>query len=91
MDNRNDGLWQGGPWEQPSPAFPAPPAVRIPPAARVSRRPVLRLRKKRRRWPWFLGLAALIGLLCLSVVLLDRYFSVRPFIRVPFRCPDGSP
>ena len=84
MDNRNDGLWQGGPWEQPSPAFPAPPAVRIPSAARVSRRPVLRLRKKRRRWPWFLGLAALIGLLCLSVVLLDRYFSVRPFIRVPF-------
>ena len=33
MDNRNDGLWQGGPWEQPSPVFPDPPAVRIPPAA----------------------------------------------------------
>lgn len=75
MDNRNDGLWRGGPWEQPSPVFPDPPAVRIPAAARVSRRPVLRLRKKRRKWPWFLGLAALIGLICLSAVLLDRYFS----------------
>ncbi len=76
MDNRND-LWQGGSWEQPSPVFPDPPAVRIPAAARVSRRPVLRVRRKRRRWPWFLGLAALIGLICLSVVLLDRYFSAR--------------
>lgn len=74
MDNRND-LWQGGPWERPSPVFPDPPAVRIPAAARVSRRPVLRVRRKRRRWPWFLGLAALIGLICLSVLLLDRYFS----------------
>lgn len=84
MDNRNDGLWQGGPWEQPSPVFPDPPAVRIPAAARVSRRPVLRVRRKRRRWPWFLGLAALIGLICLSTVLLDRYFSARPSIRAPF-------
>ena len=75
MDNRNDGLWQGGPWEQPSPAFPNPPPVRIPAAARVSRRPVLRLRRNRRKWPWFLGLAALIGLICLSAVLLDRYLS----------------
>lgn len=86
MDNRNDGLWQGGPWEQPSPVFPSPPAVRIPPAARVSRRPVLRVRKKRRKWPWFLGLAALIGLICLSAVLLDRYFPSS--IRSPF--PSGG-
>lgn len=76
MENRNEGLWQGGPWEQPAPVFPDPPAVRIPAAARVSRRPVLRLRKKRRRWPWFLGLAALVGLICLSAVLLDRYFTL---------------
>ena len=76
MNDYNRDLWQGGPWEQPSPAFPDPPAVRIPAAARVSRRPVLRLRRKRRRWPWFLGLAALIGLICLSAVLLDRYFSL---------------
>lgn len=76
MNDYNRDLWQGGPWEQPSPVFPDPPAVRIPAAARVSRRPVLRLRRKRRRWPWFLGLAALIGLICLSAVLLDRYFSL---------------
>ncbi len=84
MDNRNDGLWKGGPWEQPSPVFPNPPAVRIPAAAQVSRRPVLRVRRKRRKWPWFLGLAALIGAICLSTVLLDRYFSTRPSIRAPF-------
>lgn len=84
MDNRNDGLWQGGPWEQPSPAFPDPPAVRIPAAARVSRRPVLRTRRKRRKWPWFLGLAALVGLICLSVLMLDQYLSGRPLIRDRF-------
>ena len=76
MDNRNDGLWQGGPWEQPSPAFPDPPAVRIPRA--VSRRPVLRVRR-RRRWPWFLGLVSLISVICLSVIFmkyqLPRRFS----------------
>ena len=72
MDNRNDGLWQGGPWEQPSPVFPNPPAIRIPAGALVSRRPVLRVRRKRKRWPWFLGILALIGAICLSVLLLDR-------------------
>ena len=72
MDNRNDGLWQGGPWEQPSPVFPDPPAVRIPKAA--SRRPVLRTRRRRRKWPWFLGLLALIAVICVSTILLDQYF-----------------
>lgn len=36
-------LWKGGPWEQPSPSYPTPPAVVIPP-----RRPCV-LRPKRRR------------------------------------------
>lgn len=27
MDNRSDGLWQGGPWEQPARPFSPPPAV----------------------------------------------------------------
>ena len=40
MDNQNDGLWQGGPWEQLSPVFPTPPPVCIPAADRT-RRPVL--------------------------------------------------
>lgn len=84
MNDQNRDLWRGGPWEQPSPVFPDPPSVRIPAAARVSRRPVLRVKRKRRKWPWFLGLAALIGLICLSAVLLDRYFSTHPSIRAPF-------
>ena len=74
MDNRNDGLWRGGPWEQPSPAFPNPPAVRIPARSTKSGRPVLRSRQRRRKWPWFVGLVSLIVVICLSVALLERYF-----------------
>ena len=74
MDNRNDGLWQGGPWEQPSPVFPNPPAVRIPARSAKSGRPVLRSRQRRRKWPWFVGLLSLIVVICLSVALLERYF-----------------
>ncbi len=43
MTQQPQDLWKGGPWEQPSPSYPAPPAVVIPP-----RRPNL-LRPKRRR------------------------------------------
>ena len=82
MDNQN-GLWQGGPWEQPSPDFPDPPAVRIP-VASVSRRPVLRVRRKRRRWPAFVGVASLVLVVCLSVVLLDRYFNQKLFVQDRF-------
>ena len=82
MDNRNDGLWQGGPWEQPAPVFPDPPAVRIPPGACASRRPVLRVRRRRRKWPWFVGLLSLILVICLSTVLLERYAAgSNPIIR----------
>ena len=78
MDNQNDGLWQGGPWEQPSPVFPTPPPVCIPAADRT-RRPVLRVRRKRRKWPWFVGILALISVICLSVVALEgRVFSRLP-------------
>ena len=84
MDNRNSGLWQGGPWEQPSPVFPDPPAVRIPKA--VSRRPVLRVRRRRRRWPWFLGLVSLISVICLSLIVLKYYAAPRSYFRdyLPF-------
>ncbi|MEY8403557.1 trypsin-like peptidase domain-containing protein [Oscillospiraceae bacterium 44-34] len=78
MDNQNDGLWRGGPWEQPSPVFPTPPPVCIPAADRT-RRPVLRVRRKRRKWPWFVGILALISVICLSVVALEgRVFSRLP-------------
>lgn len=73
MEQRNDGLWKGGPWEQPSPVFPAPPAVRIPSRAMAPRRGVLRRRKRRRRWPWFLGVLLLIAALC----ALTYYLSLR--------------
>lgn len=76
MDNRND-LWQGGPWEQPAPVFPDPPAVHIPTAPARPARPVLRARRRRRKWPWFLGLIALIAVICLSTLLIDRYFTSR--------------
>lgn len=81
MDNRNDGLWQGGPWEQSAPAFPDPPAVRIPAGRTKSSRPVLRARRQRRKWPAFLGLLALIVVICLSVGLLERYVTSRTSFR----------
>jgi len=62
-NDRNDGLWNGGQWEQPSPAFTPPPPVHIP--ASDFRRPVLRAKPRGRRWPWVVGglllTAALIG------------------------------
>lgn len=42
MSSQPNDLWTGGPWEQPSPVFPTPPAVVIPP-----RRPVLRPKRPR--------------------------------------------
>ena len=38
MHEPSNDLWTGGPWEQPSPSFPTPPAVVIPP----TRAPLLR-------------------------------------------------
>ena len=77
MDNRND-LWRGGLGEQEVGVFPGPPAVRIPSRQAA---PVLRARRRRVRWPWFMGLAALICVICLSVALLERYFSDRAAIQ----------
>ena len=72
MDKRTNGLWQGGAWEHPERELPDPPAVRIPEPA--PRRPVLRVRQRRRRWPRYVGLLALILAVCVSVGLLERYF-----------------
>ena len=55
-DDRGD-LWQGGPWERSNEALPALPAVHIPEGPG---RPVLRPRRRGRRWPWFVGLLSLI-------------------------------
>ncbi len=95
MENQNDGLWRGGPWEQPSPAFPNPPAVWIPAGRPRSRRPVLRPRRRGRKWPWFLGLLTLVAAICLSTVLLARYLPRQhaPIIwdRFPFIEEEEAP
>ena len=71
MDNKHDGLWQGGPWEQPSQPVPNLPYIPVP-AAGI---PVLRPRKRRRKWPWITGLAILVLALCLLTVVLGRHLS----------------
>ena len=78
MDYRNDDLWQGGPWEQPSPARPAPPAFSVPAA-----RPVLRPRRRRRRWPWFAGLLSLVLVLCALTAILGSRTVIRIFSYEP--------
>ena len=84
MDHRTDDLWQGGPWEQPSPSFPPPPAVHIPPVRRGGR-PHLATRRRRRRWPAFVGLTSLILAVCLSAAAL-RWLD-RPLASI---VPPGS-
>ncbi len=84
MDNRTDDLWKGGPWEQPTPVFPTPPAVVLfRPVGQP--RPVLRSRRRRRRWPIFAGLAALILFLCLLTLVLHSLSSRD----LPFSLPDS--
>ncbi len=84
MDNRNDDLWQGGPWEQPSPVFPAPPAFSVP---AVSSRPVLRPRRRRRKkWPWFAGLLSLVLALCILTAALSDW---RGFYLFSFTPPSS--
>lgn len=45
MTQQPQDLWKGGPWEQPAPSYPTPPAVVIPPR----RPPVLRPKRRRPR------------------------------------------
>lgn len=68
MAQRQDGLWQGGPWEQPSPVFPAPPRVEIPqPPYTHVRSP---RQRTRRRWIAFSVTLALICSLTAASILL---------------------
>lgn len=57
LDNNRPELWKGGPWEQPSRPVATLPHIPAP------RRPVLRVKKTRRRSP-------LIGVLCAVIVAL---------------------
>lgn len=74
-NNQQDDLWQGGPWEQPSPVFSPPPPVHIPQPVRRPVRPVLRTRRRRPRWPWVAGLVGLVLCLCAVTIFLDQYVS----------------
>ena len=79
-DNRND-LWQGGSWERSCRRLPAPPAVPAPRGPARPGRPALRPRRRGRKWPWFAGLLALVLVLCLSAVFLERYFIGQAIMR----------
>lgn len=69
MNDDYGGLWQGGSWERSNDTLPVLPAIPEGPG-----RPVLRPRRRGRKWPWFVGLLSLILVCCLSVALLERYF-----------------
>lgn len=68
-DQRNHDLWQGGPWERSGPQPGSPGAM---PPRYVPPRPVLRPRRRKRRFslPICMGLAALlISLVAISAVM----------------------
>lgn len=67
MDYQDNDLWQGGPWEQPSPTFPPPPRVEIPQWTEKRRR-----RFKGKRWIAFGLVLVLICGLTGTAVLLNR-------------------
>ena len=83
MDNRSDDLWQGGPWEQPSPHFPTPPAVHIPAHAMEPRRPVLRPRRRRRGGGIALLVVLILVLTGIAVAFGSRFFSQAEFFPPP--------
>jgi len=72
LDNNRNDLWQGGPWEQPQPHFPPRADVPIPPPVKRPR-PVLRTRKKRKKWPIFVAVTLLLAVLVgIGVGLRDQ-------------------
>ena len=89
MNDHNDGLWQGGPWERSDCPLPESPAVHIPEGAVRPARRRPRPRHRRWKWPWFAGLLSLIVVLCLSAALLERYFMGQAILRHWDR--DGMP
>lgn len=66
MDNRSDGLWQGGPWEQPARPFSPPPAVVIPPQKHRPPRPPQR--RHSGRIGFLIALALIVSLTALAVL-----------------------
>lgn len=81
MDHPYDGLWQGGPWEQPAPVITPLPAVHIP--VRAQARPTLNVQRRPRRWMWPVGLLTLALAFCLLFLFAGRYLSPVVFIPDP--------
>ena len=70
MTQQPQDLWQGGPWEQPSPHYPTPPAVVIPPRAPD----ILRPKRRRPKRALLIFLLVFVLLLGLAVgMLVVRY------------------
>ena len=86
MEQRKDELWQGGPWEQPSPSFPTPPPVHIP-VRKKTKKP----RRKRRPVLVFCAILALIcGLTAAAVHLSGSAPWEKPERPGVSRLPDKS-
>ena len=76
MDERNNDLWQGGPWERSDPRGSMPGAM---PPRYVPPRPVLRPRRRKRRFslPICMGLAALLVALVAIGAVMDSLWPVQ--------------
>lgn len=76
MDERNNDLWQGGPWERSDPRCSMPGAM---PPRYVPPRPVLRPRRRKRRFslPVCMGLAALLVALVAIGAVMDSLWPVQ--------------
>ena len=76
MDERNNDLWQGGPWERSGPQPGSPGAM---PPRYVPPRPVLRPRRRKRRFslPVCMGLAALLVSLVAIGAVMDSLWPVQ--------------
>ena len=76
MDERNNDLWQGGPWERSDPRGRMPGAM---PPRYVPPLPVLRPRRRKRRFslPVCMGLAALLVALVAIGAVMDSLWPVQ--------------
>ena len=76
MDERNNDLWQGGPWERSDPRGSMPGAM---PPRYVPPRPVLRPQRRKRRFslPVCMGLAALLVALVAIGAVMDSLWPVQ--------------
>lgn len=76
MDERNNDLWQGGLWERSAPQSGTPGAM---PPRYVPPRPVLRPRRRKRRFslPVCMGLAALLVALVAIGAVMDSLWPVQ--------------